>query len=180
MENTLIKLLDHRGHVIWASNETGWEKPFFEYVHEEHRDRVYRCLSECVVRGAQTTCQARVQCPPNGTVPRQITFFPVERTPDGSVEIGSLASVVVSHTLPDNFEAFTDQDRELLSLLGSDLSIPQISEQLGRSPSTIDTRIRSLKEKLGQRTLHGLVSAAMRSHLIDGLPIPQESDSSPS
>lgn len=165
MDNTLIKLLDHRGHVIWASDQTAWEKPFFEYVHEEHRDRVYRCLSDCVVRGQQTTCQARVQCP-EGTVPRQITFFPVERTPDGSVEIGSLASVVVSHTLPDNFESFTDQDGELLGLLAGDLSIPQISEQLGRSPSTIDTRIRSLKEKLGQRTLHGLVSAAMRARLM--------------
>lgn len=178
MDNTRIKLLDHRGQVIWNSeNAQVWEKPFLEYVHEAHRERVYRCLSECVVRGVQTTCQALVECP-EGPVAREITFFPVERSMPA--EIGSLAAVAVSHTLPDNFESFTDQDRELLTLLARDLSIPQASEQLGRSPSTIDTRIRSLKERLGQRTLHGLVSAAIRARLIDAVSTLPETPSCPS
>jgi DNA-binding NarL/FixJ family response regulator len=76
------------------------------------------------------------------------------------------AAVAIHHILVDGIESFNDSDKEVLGLLAKDQSIAEIAQALDRSPSTIDSRIRSLKERLKQKTLHGLVAAAIRGGLV--------------
>lgn len=72
--------------------------------------------------------------------------------------------------MPDNFDRFTDAERELLRLLAEDHNIKDVATTVDRSESAIDARIRGLKTKMGKHTLYGLVAAAIRARLVPSIP----------
>jgi DNA-binding CsgD family transcriptional regulator len=161
MENTFIQLLDQRAKILWANLPEIWDKSLLECVHPDDLEHVESHLTRCIVRGETTSCQARWYCPAVGgkLVCAQTYFFPILR------QIIP-AAIAVHNILVDSIESFNGSDREVLGLLSKDQSIAEIAQALDRSPSTIDSRIRSLKERLNQKTLHGLVAAAMRGGLL--------------
>lgn len=161
MENTFIQLLDQRGKILWANLPEIWDKTLLECVYPDDLEHVESCLARCIIRGETTTCQARWFCPAFGgkLVWARSTFYPILR------DIVP-AAIAVHNILVDNIESFNDADKEVLSLLSKDQGIAEIAQALDRSPSTIDSRIRSLKERLKQKTLHGLVAAAIRGGIL--------------
>jgi DNA-binding CsgD family transcriptional regulator len=161
MDNTFIQLLDQRAKILWENLPEVGDKSLLDRAYPEDLEYVEAQLSRCIVRGEKTTCQARWYCPGAGgkLVWAASEFFPILR------QIIP-AAIAVHHILVDSIESFNGSDREVLGLLSQDQSIAEIAQSLDRSPSTIDSRIRSLKERLNQKTLHGLVAAAMRGGLL--------------
>jgi hypothetical protein len=136
-------------------------KTLIDYAYEDDRAIVEAHLSRCIIHGSEETCEARwyyldekTHEKTDSVVWVKSTFFPISR------EVLAISAIAVHHILVDRTESFADHDREVLQLLANDNNVNQISNRLNRSPSTIDSRIRSLKERLGKNTLHGLVSAA--------------------
>ena len=72
--------------------------------------------------------------------------------------------------MPASYVEFNDADKELLALLADDHNIKDAATTIDRSESAIDSRIRSLKMKLGKHTLHGLVAGAIRGLLVPMSP----------
>ena len=54
----------------------------------------------------------------------------------------------------------------MLRLLCEDHTLKEIAGAMHRSESAIDTKIKTLKEKLGRKTLAGLAAFALRHGLI--------------
>ena len=170
MDNLFIKLLDRRGRVMWVSDGIDaavWDKPMLEYADEPDRAIVEENFSRCVVKGETVQFSARWYCPlADATVSCLTVIHPLE--PESLPT--SVAAVLVQSILPENFDEFTDADRELLCLLANDRNIKDVATTVDRSESAIDARIRGLKTKLGKHTLHGLVAAAVRNRLVPLFP----------
>lgn len=159
MDTTQIKLLDQRGRVIWSQpgdSET-WPKSFLESAADSLAAEA--AFAQCVIRGEANDYVGHWDSE-GGVVLYWARFFPV------GTDIGQVAAVAIVHELPETYFTVTPQETEVLELLAKDLSVKEIATALDRSESTIDQRIRSLKNKLGRETLHGLVGSAVLGRLL--------------
>lgn len=156
MENLFIKLLDHRGRIIWASDPASevLDRRLPEFAVDEDRVSAEARLADTVIRGQRVSFTSRWNTPRLGVIWCRTDLYPVE--------CSGVAAVAVHQVLPECFQEMTAQDVEILRLLAADHGVNEIALLLDRSPSTIDCRVRSLKTRLNQKTLHGLISAAYR------------------
>lgn len=153
-----IKLLDSRGNIIWANDDLKRKhEKLLDYTVDEDRQKFHDIFSRCVVDGevAEVVCRHNCSDPP---VWAKHTFFPMQ--------YGIIACVAASRVLPGSYPEIQDAEKEVLSLLAQDSPIQAIARALERSPSTIDSRLRSIKSKLGTDTLHGLVAKAIACNVI--------------
>jgi len=169
MDNLFVKMLDRRGRLLWISDQIDpslWDKPLLDYAHQEDRAIAEENFSRCVLKGESVGFASRWYCPiSESTVWCWTRIHALEPKVPTTV-----AAVMVQSVLPDNWDQFTDSDKELLRLLADDHNIKDVATTVDRSESAIDARIRGLKTKLGKHTLHGLVAAASRARLIPLLP----------
>jgi two-component system nitrate/nitrite response regulator NarL len=77
-----------------------------------------------------------------------------------------LASQIKQRELP-NQPALTARERQVLGLIASGHSAPEIADQIYLSPATVKTHLQSLYAKLGVSERAAAVAAAMRHGLID-------------
>jgi len=160
MESHFIKLLDHRARIIWTSDKDNFalNSKLAEFAVEEDRVSAEARLADAVLRGHRVEFISRWDSPRRGQVWSRTFLFPVE--------LPGIAALSVNQLLPVCFNEFTDQDIEILRLLAADKGINEIAVEMDRSTSTIDGRVRGLKVRLEQKTLHGLISAAYRGSLL--------------
>lgn len=81
----------------------------------------------------------------------------------------ALIRVVTQGPRPGN--DLTVREREVLSLLASGLSNPEIAERLLVSRSTVKFHLSSIFSKLGVSTRTEAVAVAMRNHLVEAAPL---------
>lgn len=151
MENTFIRLLDCRGGVVWASFEAR-ENVLLE-AHPDDQPRFESHFASCLMHNHEHRTAVRLS---DG-------WFLVHLYP---AKVHEIVVVCISHALPPCFQEFSAADREIMQQLAQDRGVQEIAAALDKSGSTIDQRIRAMKGKLGQRTLHGLVAQALHGRLI--------------
>jgi DNA-binding CsgD family transcriptional regulator len=159
-----VALLDRQGRTRWSNYGEQelreiWstDKSFLDFVHPSDQQRVEEAFARCVIRGEPgcwtmrlATSDRVVHC--HGEI--------------GPVELGEVAAVYTWAPLPAGYQDFTEAELETLRLISAGVSVRQIAKRLGKEESTIDTRIRGLKQKLGRETLHGVVGQAARLGLL--------------
>jgi DNA-binding CsgD family transcriptional regulator len=171
--NTFVGLADRRARFLWANQFPDepdvwyYKRPFFEDVHPDDVDQVKVAFAKCVIEGQTVDFVAKAvlyEQAKEQTEKRyrkfQVRLYPcdIEATP-------YIAAVMVNHVIPDGVE-FNETDMNVLKGLMDDKTIKEIADQMEKSQSTIETRIKGLKDKLGVETLPGLVASAMRSYLV--------------
>jgi DNA-binding NarL/FixJ family response regulator len=62
---------------------------------------------------------------------------------------------------------FTDKELRIMKLISEDKTTEEISKEVFLSPRTIETIRQSMKQKVGAKTIAGLVMYAMRNKLLD-------------
>jgi DNA-binding NarL/FixJ family response regulator len=62
---------------------------------------------------------------------------------------------------------FTEKELNILKLIAEDKTTEEISKEVFLSPRTVETIRQKMKEKVGAKTIAGLVMYAMRNKLID-------------
>lgn len=168
-DNFVLMLLDHRGRILWSSDHPTDSKPPFygvsvcSLINESDRDDCERIISGCIVYNRPAQFVLRAEVPPRSVLDKdstniRFTFLPADTAP--------VAMCLIASILPSNYDQFSDEDRQVLGLLAQDQSLKEIATKMDRSRSAIDSRIKSLKEKLRQRGIGGLVAAAIRLRLI--------------
>lgn len=80
-------------------------------------------------------------------------------------DLPTVAFVAIGKEVAD-LPQLAEQDREILRLLGDDLTLVEIADKMGRSLSTIEYRSKRLKEAFGVKTLPGLAAEAVRREAI--------------
>ena len=92
-----------------------------------------------------------------------VTFKPPGLPADGpdSIERPVSAFTARGHALQP-----TDREREILGLVATGATDPEIAEALRLSPATVQTHVRNAKAKLGARTRAQAVALALRRGLI--------------
>lgn len=146
-----VILLDAHGRIVWPESDQG---RFIETVASDYRANVAELL--CGVILEEKTAEINFLETSSGWCCARLQ----------PTDLLGVSVCLIVADLPTNFLEFGDQDLQLLRLLAEDHSIKEIAELMQRSQSAIDARIKSLKEKLGRETLHGLVAAAIKSRLV--------------
>lgn len=167
--NIYVALADRRARLLWANTFPDQslldsEKPFFDFIHPDDLQRVKDAFARCVIHGEIVDLSIRaLHYSPQST---ELTYstYQARYYPCDIQHAPHVAAVIVSHVVPSGVE-LSDTDREVLKGLMDDKTIKEIADHLDKSQSTIDSRVKTLKDKLGVQTLPGLVASAMRSYL---------------
>lgn len=165
-DNAVIALIDKHGCCVWNNkdpmNESGRHGiPVLDSVPEEDRAKVREALSHCLLESKTVQYSVRGQYLGGEMVMWRVSLLPI---PMGNQ--GTIVCCAISNVIPDNHESFTAEDRELLRHLANDMTLRDLGEIMHRSPTAIDTRIKSLKEKLNVHNIGGLVASAILKHII--------------
>lgn len=174
MFNTFITLVDRRGRILWTNQfpyaRYVWfyGEPIFNFIPEpDEAGRVREAFAACVVQGESVDLDvsATLVKSPDDPDDREHVTYQCRYYPADIESVPRVASVILSHVIPAGV-SLSEADKEVLKGLMDDKTIKEIADALDKAPSTIDARVKSLKDKLGVQTLPGLVAAAMRSYLI--------------
>ena len=163
MDSMSVSLLDRRGRIIWSSKQDfDRKRPIFESLHPEDRDQFSEKLSRCIVQGDHLDATVRVALRDSYEW-RALKILAVDGVEQTVITV---AAVVISHKLPLDPSQLTTADLSVLQLLAADKTIRETAEELDRSESTVDLRIKSLKQALDAKHLHGLVAKAVEYRLV--------------
>jgi len=169
LSNLVVSLHDAHARILWASsdpcNERGWVGRCFRefWVGDDHATQ-NAAIDDCVMRGQIVGYVVNTSFGPNmPDVLWRVTLIPADTFKVGAVAalIPGLSFVCISSRLPAIYAEITTDDKILLSLLCADHTLREIAEKMFLSESAIDSKIKKLKDKLGARTIGGLVGAAM-------------------
>jgi len=163
LENLIVCLIDKSANAIWISIDPLSYTPvkIIEKVVPVDRETVLNALSRCILRSEVIDYQAGGDGPVEGvTVTWSVRLYPLDR--DG----GALSCVALCQILPEHHAEIREDELTLLRLLADDCTLKEISEKMFLSDSSIDTKMRQLKAKLGVKNIGGLVATAITGGLI--------------
>lgn len=160
LSNLFIALVDGHGRAVWSSNDpdnkVGYVgQSILDVVVVEDREMAKNALSQCLLDGK--TVGYTVNLDGDQKQPWRVTLMPIP-------SMGS--ALAVCSLLPNNYPNITAEDKNLLAGLGQDMTLKEIARRMHRSESAIDSKIKSLKDKLGCKTLPGLVAMALQAYII--------------
>ena len=164
LENFVVSLHDQRSRLLWCSNDPlnaleGNGLTMFEITPDYEHDQIRRAITECFINGESAWYIVDAGRPPKSKY--RVTMLPVS-----SPALPGVAGVAFGSKLPDNYLDITQDDRVLLKMLADDLSHKEIATAMHRSESSIDSRIKNLKVKLGCKGIGGLVGTALQLFII--------------
>lgn len=165
-DNSVIALIDKNGCCVWnnkdpmnASGRLG--NPVLDSVPPEDRAKVREALGHCLLEQQVVQYTVRGHYLGGELVTWRVTLLPIPMRSEGTV-----ACCAISYVVPDNYLLFTDEDREVLRCLARDMTLRDVAEQMHRSPTAVDNKIKTLKERLNVHNIGGLVAAAIIQHII--------------
>lgn len=136
---------------------------FQDIVHPDYQSVALEAVAKAAFCNTRSTFCAPALTPPHPVGSEFDHPYLFEVKPLGQSRIDSIA-FVTAHKLPDF--SFTSKDQTILWLLTKDVPVKEIHIHLGTSESTVDARIKHLKERTGRRTLQGLVTYAIHNGLV--------------
>lgn len=129
-------------------------------VAESDTDKVMHALGRVMLKGEE------VEYDVTGIASQQTT----EKVPWGvkllPINHADLSAVCMCYRLPDNVKEINSDEREMVGMLAADCTLKEIADKLFCSESTIDTKMRQLKSKLGVRNIGGLVACSIMMGLV--------------
>ncbi len=171
-DNLNITLHDKRGRLIWTTDASSSDAPYYgmeaaKTIAECDREEWHKQLQRCVVDGivGRYTVKALPMLSQQSHDAGPIVMYRGVMLPIDN-DVSQVAVCTVASILPENFDDFTPQDIQVLTLLSNDTTLKQICKQLKLSSSTVDARVKRIKAKLECKTIAGAVAKAIRFRLI--------------
>ncbi len=164
---TFINVIDKRAHFRWTSldptNQHGYVgQSIIDLYPPDVRDDAFERMSQWLLNGHSDSWIVQAYDFPRSTPDKivnvKVTVYPFDH--------GEMAGVSLVTVLPANYFDLTEDDFKLLKLLVADNSLKEIAAAMDRSASAIDARIKSIKEKLGCKSIAGLAAKAVWCHLV--------------
>lgn len=169
LDGNVITLLDKRHRILWTSDDPlntrgGVGLAPSDLYAEDVRNEITAITGRCFV-GGETVGYVSESGPwPPGS--SKVHLWRVTMLPVDSQAMPNTAGVVMGTILPDSYPEINDDEKQVLSSLADDYSLKEIAAMMHRSESAIDSKIKSLKMKLGCKTIGGLVAKAVRQSVI--------------
>jgi len=163
----LVCLVDKRGRVVWRSSDPLDENEragsiISEDVVDDDRPTILDALSRCFFQ--EETVSYTVTGRPEISPEKRPSTWQVQLMPIHGW--GELSGCCVCRMLPEYHAEIKDDERTMLTLLCEDKTLKEIAQAMYLSESAIDSKIRTLKDKMGVRNIGGLVSEAIIHSLV--------------
>lgn len=164
---TTFSVFDKYARFRWTSRDPSNSYGYvgtsvLDLYPDETRELAFERMSNWIMKGKSAAYITAVFDWPRtehrDLINKRITLIPFDS--------GELAGAAISTVLPKNYHELTADDFTLLRLMADDKALKDIAHEMNRSTSAINAKVKSLKTKLGCKTLAGLVALALRSGMI--------------
>lgn len=173
LDNLIITLHDNRSRILWSSHvegdQLGVGDSLVNQWPAQEAEKLKWAISTCFMESESISLVLRLAESSLWRI-TMISIGSPEMSDESRAALQSLAPgvsvIALRSQLPENYEAISDGDKELLRLLCEDCTLRQAANKMLLSESAIDAKIRKLKQKLDVHNIGGLVAKAIRQTII--------------